>query len=722
MKKLLLALTVLSAAQGYALTVEDYCDIKTARPAGVKEMTPMPDGESYAAVSDDGKSIELFSFKTGEKTGVLFSVDEVKGDVKISDFEGYEVSANGRRVLLWNESEPVYRYSFTAEYYVYDVGRQTIKRVSTQGPQRGATLSHDGLKVAYMRDNNIFIANLDYGTDNRITDDGAVNSVINGIPDWGYEEEFSILNTMRWNGNDDILTYVRFDESEVPMYHFDAYRGFCMDDPLGDPYPSQYTYKYSLAGYPDSRVSLHSYSLDTRATKKMDLPMDASDYLPMVEFDGKGENLMVVVLNHDQNYLRLFRVNPESTVAHLMLEERSADGWLSPVTFQMSRFYNDFFVYASEKSGYRHLYRYNYDGALQSEMTKGEFNVTDYYGYDSRKGLHYIQTTSLGAVNRNVASVDSKGAVTLLTGKKGWETALWSKDFSRWLREWSDVQTPPVYSLMSADGKNEKIIEDNASYKAKYASAPKKELLKVKNSAGEEMDAYIIRPDGFSENNKYPVLMYQYNGPDSQEVKNKWGLDGLYYIASEGYVIGCVDGRGTGFRSRKWAYAVYKDLGNLETTDQISGANYFASLPYTDASRVACFGWSFGGYMTLMELQREGNPFKCGVAMAAVTDWRYYDSIYTERYMLTPRQNEKGYESSSALNGTGRLNVPLLIMSGTNDDNVHFYNTLKYTSKLTSEGKLFDMMAYTGFDHSLRMCNARVQLYRKIVQFLKGNL
>lgn len=681
----------------------------------------MPDGESYAAVSDDGKSIELFSFKSGEKIGVLFSIDAVKGDVKISEFDGYEVSDNGKRVLLWNDKTGIYRYSFTAEYYVYDVMRQTIKRVSEGGPQRAATLSHDGLKVAYVRDNNIYISNLDYGTDRAITSDGVLNSVINGAPDWGYEEEFAVLNTLRWSGDDNVLAFLRFDESEVPTYHFDAYRSYCMDKPLGDPYPEQYSYKYSLAGYPVSRVSLHAYDLNTRAVKVMDIPIAPNDYIPRVEFDGQGKNLMVTTLNHDQNYLRLFRVNPGSTVAHLLVEERSS-GWISQAAFGLSKFYKDFFVYGSEKSGYCHLYKYNYDGVLQGEITKGEFNVTDYYGYDAAKGLHFIQTTSLGAENRNVASVDAKGTLKLLNPTPGWESALWSRNFSSWLRQWSDVQTPPVFSLCSPDGKSLKVVEDNAEYKQKYSAAPKRELLKVKNDAGEEMNAYIIKPADFDPNKKYPLLMYQYNGPDSQEVRNRWSIDGLFYLCSEGYIIGCVDGRGTGYRSRQWAFSVYKDLGNLETTDQIAGARYFSSLPYVDASRAACFGWSYGGYMTLMELQRKGNPFKCGVAMAPVTDWRFYDSIYTERYMLTPQQNEKGYDSSSALNGTEGLSVPLLIMSGTNDDNVHFYNTLKYTSKLTSEGKLFDMMAYTGFEHSLRMCNARVQLYRKVAQFLKGNL
>ena len=716
-----IAACLLFTANSYALTVEDYCDVKTARPKGVKEMTPMPDGQTYAAVSDDEKAIEIFSYKTGQKTGELFNINDVKGEIKISDFEGYSLSENGKKLLLWNETKGIYRYSFTAEYYVYDVMRHTLKRVSLGGPQRGAVMSHDGRMVAYVRDNNIFISNLDYDTDRQITEDGKINSVIYGAPDWAYEEEFGVLNTIIWSADDNTLAFIRFDESNVPAYSFDDYKSYCDDQSISDAYPARYTYKYPLPGYPNSVVSALSYNLDTRALKKMDIPMEETDYIPSMKFDASGKFLMTVVLNRDQNRMKLYKVNPGSTVAHLVLTEESP-GWLSPTAYEMTHYYNDFFVIASERSGNRHLYQYSYDGVLQRQLSKGDFNVTDYYGYDPKKKLHYVQTTSLGAINRSVASLDGSGNAKLLTGKEGTESASWSSDFSYWLRQWSDAQTPPVYSLMSADCRESVVVENNEAYKMKYAAAPKMEFLKVKNDAGEDMNAFMIKPQNFDPSRKYPVLMYQYNGPDSQEVLNKWKMEGIFYIASQGYIVCTVDGRGTGNRDRKWAYAVYKNLGHYETIDQLTAAKYFATLPYVDSSRIACFGWSYGGYMTLMELQAPGNPFKCGVAMAPVSDWRFYDSIYTERFMLTPQQNQAGYDRASALNGTQNLNVPLLIMSGTSDDNVHFYNTLKYTSKLNYEGKLFDMMAYAGFEHSLRMCNARVQLFRKVVSFLNSNL
>lgn len=715
------SLAIGSCVYGATLSLNDYCDIKTASPASVKEMTPMADGESYSCISDDGSSIDVYSYKTGKKTKTLFSVESILGDLKISDFDGYVLSENERYILLWNDVEKIYRNTFRAQYYVYDIGRKTLKSVSDKGAQQGALFSHDGRMVAYQRDNNIFISNLDYGTDIAVTADGKRNEIIYGTPDWGYEEEFGVLNTMRWSSDNNTLAFIRFDEKNVPAYSFDNYRSYCDDDPLGDPYPESYTYKYPLAGYPNSIVSVHSYDLNTKTIKKMDLPIEPTDYVPSMEFDGAGNDLMVMILNRDQNHLELYKVNPGSTVAHRVLEQRSK-AWLSPAAYQMVEYSKDSFVIGSEESGYRHLYQYDYSGRLIRQITKGDFNVTRYYGCNVAKGTYYVQTTSLGATSRTVAAADTKGNIKLLHGQKGTENAWFSRNFSYYLRSWSNSVTPPVYEIYSISGKKIQTVEDNSSYAAKYSSAPKMEFTTVPNASGEMMNAYIIKPDGFDPSKKYPLVMYQYNGPDSQEVLDKWRMEGIFYIASRGYVVAAVDGRGTGNRSREWANAVYCHLGRYETADQIAGAKELARLPYIDPSKMACFGWSYGGYMTLMELSDDSNPFKCGVAMAPVTDWRFYDSIYTERYMLTPQQNKTGYDEASALDRTESMKRRLLIMSGTSDDNVHYYNTLKYTSKLNFEGTLFDMMSFTGFEHSLRMCNARARLFNKVVDFLDTNL
>lgn len=708
-----------AGANAVGLTADDYCNPAVTKAAGIKEMRPLADGESFAAISDDGKSIDIYSYRTGQKTGTLFSIDGVKGDVKIDCFEGYELSANEKKILLWNNSNKIYRRSFTADYYVYDIFRSTLARVSDGGQQRGATISHDGRMVAYQRDNNIYISNIDYKSDKAVTTDGKVNEIIYGTPDWVYEEEFGVDNTMRWSADDSTLVYMRFDESEVPVYSFDEYGVYSSAKPLGNLYPTKYSYKYPLAGFPNSKVELYAYNIDNQKSKKMDLQLDGM-YIPSVEFDGNGVNLMVMVLNRDQNHLQLFRVNPNSTVAHRILEERS-QAWLSTDAYQMVKYYSKSFVIGSERSGYRHLYEYDYNGNMLRQLTKGEWNVTDYYGCD-RLGVHYVQTTQRGAINRNVASISAKGTAVMLNPADGTESASFSGNFNYFVRRYSSATVPPQYTVCNSKGKVLKNLEMNEAYAAKYASAPKMEFLKVKNAVGEEMDACIMKPADFDPSRKYPLMMYQYNGPDSQLVLNSWSMGGTNYIASQGYIVATVDGRGTGNRSRQWANSVYRNLGEYETADQLAGAEYFASLPYVDADRTSCFGWSYGGYMTLMELGDAKCRFKAGVAMAPVSDWRFYDSIYTERYMNTPQQNEPGYVKSSALGKTENVKGRLLIMSGTSDDNVHFYNTLQYSSKMYSEGKIFDMMALPGYEHSLNRDNARVLLYKKIVDFLNISL
>lgn len=720
-KKVLVATSMAGAslfpAAAAVLTADDYCSPKLTAPKGIKDMQPMQDGDSFSAVSDDGKSIEVFSYKTGEKISTLFDVNTVKGDIKINEFDGYQLSDNEKKILIWNNTSKIYRNSFTADYYVYDILRSTLAKVSNEGKQRCATISHDGRMVAYMRDNNLFISNIDYKSDKAITKDGKINEVIYGAPDWAYEEEFGMDSSIRWSSDDSTLAFIRFDESKVPVYSFDEYGIYSSKDPLGPMYPPAYSYKYPLAGYPNSMVEVLAYNVDNRTIKKMDINI-GDGYVPAIDFDGEGKNLMVMVLNRDQNHLQLYKVNPGSTVAHQVISEDS-EAWLSPAAYQMVKYYASSFVIGSERSGYRHLYEYDYSGNLIRQITKGEWNVTQYYGKDSKTGFHYVQTTQNGAINRNVASVDAKGNISMLAGAEGTESAAFSANFNYYVRKYSSATIPPKYSICNNKGKVLKTLQANAEYALRYSDAPKMEFLKVRNAAGEEMNAYIIKPLDFNPNKKYPLVMYQYNGPDSQLVLNSWKMDGTYYLASQGYVVCAVDGRGTGNRDRKWATCVYKDLGNLEVADQLAGAAYFSGLPYVDSSRTACFGWSYGGYMTLMELASKDCRFKAGVAMAPVSDWRFYDSIYTERYMLTPQQNERGYDSSSALLKSNGVNSRLLIMSGTSDDNVHFYNTLRYTSKLNADGKIFDMMAYSGYEHSLRMEGARTQLYRKIADFLE---
>lgn len=582
---LLAAIAGLSlSASATSLDAADYCDVTRNAPVSVREMRPLADGKTYAMVSDDGRRIDIFSYLSGKKTGTLFDLDAVKGDVKIDSFDGYEVSDNGRKILLWNDRKGIWRYSFTAEYYVYDTMRSTMQRVSTKGAQRGATMSHDGLRVAYVRDNNVFISNLDYRTDIAVTTDGEINKITYGAPDWAYEEEFGVQCTLCWSGDDQTLAFVKWNESQVPEYSFDDYRSFCDSDPLGDPYPESFSYKYPLAGYNNSVVSVLAYDLNSRVTKEMDLKLDVNDYVPDIRFDGKGERLMVMRINRDQNDLRIFSVNPASTVASQVYAEQS-DTWLSPDVYKMTTYADNSMIIASQKSGWTHLYEYSYSGKLLRQITRGDFNVTAYYGKNAL-GTHFMQTTKLGAVNRNVASVDAKGIMKLLHETPGWESCRFSADFSFYVRTWSDLNTPPQYTVWTSAGKKTADIELNQSYASRFASAPKFELTTVKNAVGEDMDAMIMKPAGFDASRKYPLLMYQYNGPESQQVTNRWHLDGLNFIAQSGYVVAIVDGRGTGGRSAEWCKCVYMHLGRYETEDQI--AVPATLLPFPISTPRAC--------------------------------------------------------------------------------------------------------------------------------------
>ena len=692
----------------------------TYRASNIYGIKPMLDGQYYTQISPDRKRIVKYSFKTGKQVEAIFDVEKAR-DCTLKYFDDYIMSPDEKLILIQTKTRSIYRRSFTAEYYIYNVKNNTIEPLSKNGPQQVPLFSPDGFQVAFVRNNNIFLVKLLFGnSESQITKDGEYNKVLNGIPDWVYEEEFGFNRAFDFSADSKMIAYIRFDESHVPVYSFDQYRSYCDEDPLGDMYPEAYSYKYPLAGYPNSTVEGFAYNLDNRTTKRMDIEI-GSDYVPDFGFDGEGRQLMVTVLNRDQNNLRLYRVNPASTVARLVLTETS-DAWLSPDAYQMRDYGKTSFIIGSERSGYRHLYEYDYNGNLLRSLTKGNWNVTNFYGRNPQTGIIYVQTTQNGAINRNVASVDRKGNVKMLNPQPGTENAFFSKNFEYYLRKYSNSQTPTQYTICNNTGKRMVDVELNEEYAAKYASAPKMEFLKVPNADGQEMDAYIVKPSGFDASKQYPLLMYQYNGPDSQQVLNAWRMEGIFYLASKGYVVACVDGRGTGNRDRKWSTCVYKDLGRLETADQLAGAKYFSNLPYVDASRTACFGWSFGGYMTLMELTSPDCKFKAGVAMAPVTDWRFYDSIYTERYMSTPQQNKAGYDASSTLARTDNLKSRLLIMSGTSDDNVHFYNTLKFASKLNYEGKVFDMMALAGFEHSLGMCNARAMLFNKILDFLDTNL
>lgn len=689
-----------------------YPENVAAKPA---HFTYLPDGTSYAVLSDDGRRIVAYDIKTGKETETLFDVATAR-EVKLDAIEGFTLSPNAAKILVWRDSKPVYRRSSTAEHFIYECRSRLLRPLSKNHQrQRSPLFSPDGRMVAFVAaDNNIYIYKWDYKTEVAVTTDGKPNEVINGVPDWTYEEEFSTACSMTWAPDNLGFCYIKYNEKEVPLYSFPLYEGSCEPMTQYTLYPGAFTYKYPVAGQPNSKVSLHSYDIETRKTKDITLPWSEAEYIPRIAYTPSADMLIAAVLNRDQNQVQFYAVNPKSTIAKSVYSETSK-AWIDPMTYEDFSLGDDGFTVISARSGYNQLYKYSYAGAMVRQLTSGNTDVTAYYGSDA-KGCHYYQAASPTPMDRTVYRIDAKGASSPVSKTEGTSSASFSPSCDYFVLTYSNTVTPPVYSLCDSRGKQLRVLEDNAAYKARYTSLPAKEFFTVE-SDGYTLNGFMVKPEGFSSSKKYPVVMYQYSGPGSQEVLNAWRMDWYYYFARKGYLVVCVDGRGTGGRGRAFSDVVYCNLGHYETIDQVNAARYVASLPYTDASRIGIFGWSYGGYETLMAASADNAPYTAAVAVAPVTDWRYYDTVYAERYMLTPQQNESGYRTSAPVNRAGALKCPLLIMHGTADDNVHLLNTMQYVSALQTEGGLCDMWLFPNMNHSILGCNSRALVYAKMLDF-----
>ena len=688
------------------------------RPSAPESYSYLPDGTALR-LSSDGRSIVRVDLRTGKDGEPLLDLGHTRENT-IADIDGFTVSPNGEQILVWRETRPIYRRSFEAQYYVYEVRSRLLRPLSTNKRFTQSPLfSPDSRAVAFVAGNNIYIKKLDYNSEVAVTTDGAKNKVINGVPDWTYEEEFTTTCSMAWAPDALTLSYLRYDESDVPLYSFPLYEGFC--DPLTDYalYPGSYSYKYPVAGAVNSRVSLHSYDIETRKTKDIVIKAPGIEYMPRIGYGDTPERLVVATLNRDQNRLEIFAVNPKSTVSKSIYVEESK-AWIAPETYEQLHLGPKSMVVLSSASGFAQLYEYSYTGSQLRQITSGDFDVTSYYGCDA-KGTHFYQVAAPTPMDRSVRSVDLKGKVSTLSPDAGTADAEFTPAMDMAVMSHSTVSQPPVYTLVSPSGKTIRTIEDNAAYAARHASSPVKEFFSM-TSDGNTLNGYVIKPAGMQAGKKYPVVMSQYSGPGSQSVLNRWSLDWEQYFALNGYVIVCVDGRGTGGRGRAFQDVVYRNLGYYETIDQIAAARYAAGLPYADASRIAIYGWSYGGYEALMCASAEGAPYAAAVAIAPVTDWRYYDTVYAERYMLTPQQNAEGYRASAPLSRASRLSCPLLIMSGTADDNVHMFNTMQYVSALQCDGILCDMFIFPNMNHSINGCNARAVVYAKMLDYFNRTL
>lgn len=700
-------------------------------PENIYGVVPMPDGEHYTQRNAEGTQIVKYSFRTGEPVEVVFDVAKAR-ECPFKKFDSYQFSPDGSKILIATETTPIYRHSYTAVHYLYPVKRNDkgvttnniVEKLSDGGPQQAPVFSPDGNLVAFVRDNNIFLVKLLYGnSESQVTEDGKLNSVLNGIPDWVYEEEFGFNRALEFNADNTMLAYVRFDESEVPSYTFPLFAGEAPRNNALQDYPGEYTYKYPKAGYPNSKVSVHTFDIKSKVTRQVKLPIDADGYIPRIRFTQDPNKLAIMTLNRHQNRFDMYFADPRSTVCKLALRDESPY-YINENVFDNIRFYPDNFSFVSDKSGYPHLYWYSMNGNLIKQVTSGNYEVKSFIGWNPDTNEFYYTSNEESPMRQAVYKIDRKGKKVKLSNQQGTNSPIFSSSMKYFMNKFTSLDTPMLITLNDNTDKVLKTLVTNDKLKEKLAgyAIPQKEFFTFKTTEGVDLNGWMMKPVNFDPSKRYPVLMFQYSGPGSQQVLDKWGISWETYMASLGYVVACVDGRGTGGRGSEFQKCTYLNLGIKEAKDQVEAAKYLGGLPYVDKGRIGIWGWSFGGYMTIMSMS-EGTPvFKAGVAVAAPTDWKYYDTVYTERFMRTPKENAEGYKAASAFSRADNLHGNLLLVHGMADDNVHFQNCTEYAEHLVQLGKQFDMQVYTNRNHGIYGGNTRNHLYTRLTNFFLNNL
>lgn len=695
----------------------------------ISGIDPIKGTDQYARISQDGKQIQQYSFKTGKQTAVLFDVNNTQGE-HIDNFDGYIMSPDSRRILISTQRQAVYRRSYKAVFYIYTVQSRKLEKLSDGGPQQCPVWSPDGNQVAFVRDNNIFLVKLLYNnSESQVTKDGKQNEVINGIPDWVYEEEFSFNRALCFSADGTMLCWIKFDEKAVRQYSLQLFKGMKPEKTEYAEYQGAYSYKYPKAGQDNSKVSAWSFDIKSHRIQKLDVPMDADDYMPRILPTDTPDKVLVYTMNRHQDVLNIYTVNPRSTVARLLIKE-SVPKYVKEESMENILTGKDYLLLPSERDGFMHLYLYNQNGQLQRKVAPGNYDITEVYGYDEATGDIYYQAAAINAHDRQIYVAHRNGKIERLTNQEGWNSAVFSGDFKYFINTWSDNATPYVYTTRDSKGKVLSTNLDNKELKDKMRQYgfTKPEAFSFTTSEGVKLDGWMVKPANFDTSKKYPVIMFQYSGPGSQQVVNSWNIGSMgqgtaydQYLAQQGFIVACVDGRGTGARGAEFEKCTYLKIGDLESKDQVEAALYLAKLPYVDKDNIGIWGWSYGGFNTLMSMS-EGHPvFKAGVAVAPPTDWRYYDSVYTERYMRTPQENPEGYDTNP-IKRAGKLHGALLICHGTADDNVHPQNTFEYAEALVQADKDFKENYYTNRNHSIFGGNTRNHLLRQITQWFVEHL
>lgn len=717
---LLAFLFVTASAQKKQITTEDVWRDYTFFPVMFPGFNSMNDGTHYTQTEQNG-DLTKYQLKTGKQVAILVKNTELVPEGKAAPIkiEEYSFSDDESKLVIRNEYTPIYRRSGTATYYVFDFKSRKLRALSEHGKQMFATVAPAGNKVAFVRENNIFVKDLDNNTEMQITTDGENNKIKNGWADWVYEEEFSKAEAFAWNSAGDKIAYIRFDESRVREFEMALYKGL---------YPEQYRFKYPKAGEDNSIVSVHIYDLNTKKTVRVDIGKETDIYIPRITWTNDPNILSVQRMNRLQNKLELLFADATTGSTKVVLTE-TAKTYIDitdDLTFLEK---NKGFIWSSEKDGFNHLYYYDFNGKLINQVTKGNWDVMSFKGFDESSNTLYYTSTEVSATDRDLYAISLDGKKkTKLSVQKGTTDADFSQSFKYYVSSYSNANTPPVYELHSANGKLIKVLEDNKALRDKLSGyeTAKKEFFTFKTSEGAELNGWMMKPSNFDPNKKYPVFMVGYGGPGSNECNNQWELFDYPWhnvMCSNGYIVVCVDNRGTMGRGRDFKHSTYLQLGKLECIDQIEAAKYLGSQAYVDKSRIGFMGWSFGGYLSSLLITKGADYFKANIAVAPVTNWRYYDNIYTERFMRRPQENASGYDDNSPVNFVKSIKGRYLLIHGTADDNVHFQNSMEMCNALVKNNIPFEFMAYPNKNHGIGGGgNTRLHLFSKILEFVKRNL
>lgn len=720
---MLLATSVVPAQERISLKALANGEFSAKTVSGI---TPIRGTDQYARISADGKQIVQYSFKTGKQTAVLFDVNNTQGET-IKKLDGYLMSPDGQRMLIATNRQAVYRRSYKADWYIYTIQSRKLEKLSEGGPQQAPVWSPNGQQVAFVRDNNIFLVKLLYdNAESQVTKDGKVNEIINGIPDWVYEEEFAFNSALTFNADGTMLCWIKFNESAVKQYSLQMFKGAQPEHKEYAEYPGSYTYKYPKAGQVNSTVTAWSYDIKSHRTQQLQVTLPADGYMPRILPTDNANSVLVYTMPRHQDQLNIYSVNPRTTLSQLVISEKNSK-YVKEEVMEQIKTGTNYILMPSDRDGYMHLYLYDQNGQLKRKIGDGEYDITDVYGYDEKTGDVYYQAALPTPQDRQIFVSRRNGKTECLTEGAGWNTAIFSGDYAYFVNNWSDRNTPYVYTTRNNGGKVIATNVDNAELKEKtkkYGWSPK-ETFSFTTSEGVKLDGWMVKPADFNASKKYPVILFQYSGPGSQQVINSWNIGSMgqggafdEYLAQQGFIVVCVDGRGTGGRGADWEKCTYLQLGKLEAKDQVETALYLAQQPYVDKDRIGIWGWSYGGFNTLMSMSEGRAVFKAGVAVAPPTDWRYYDSVYTERYMRTPKENPNGYDDNP-IHRANELNGALLICHGTADDNVHPQNTFEYAEALVQADKDFKENYYTNRNHSIFGGNTRNHLLRQISEWFQ---